>query len=128
MDVVGTPDVKHLWSVRWLKSFVLVSPIVVCVTLALAWLLTESHMFEIHKRLAVVKHDRAIQIIALPAVFGVMALASMCPMLELLTGRISPAMLRSPWYDFSHPLAEQRPMFAVPAGGREGHTGLQACL
>jgi len=108
MDVAEMPEAKDLWSVGWLKSFVLVSPIIVCVTIALTWLLTESHMFEIHKRLAVRKHDRAIQLIAMPAVFAVMSLAAICPILELLTGRISLEMLKSPWYDFKHPLTAQR--------------------
>lgn len=35
------------------------------------------------------KHDRAVQIIAMPAVFAVMAMASMVPIYELVTGNIS---------------------------------------
>jgi len=107
LSLSGMAEVRDLWSIRWLKPFVLVAPIAVCVTLAMSWLLTESHLFEIHKRFAVLKHDRAVQIVALPAVFGVMALASMCPILELMTGRVTAEALASPWYDFRHPLSDQ---------------------
>lgn len=105
VDEEKYPDVKNLWSVGWLKPFVLLAPIATCVTVALGWLLTESHIFEIHKRLAVPKHDRAVQIIALPSVFGVMALASLLPIFELTTGRITKTMLANPWYDFGHPFS-----------------------
>mmetsp|Transcript_12965 Transcript_12965/g.35275 ORF Transcript_12965/g.35275 Transcript_12965/m.35275 type:complete len:434 (-) Transcript_12965:52-1353(-) len=100
VDVVEYPELKDLWSVGWLKPFVLLAPIATCVTVALGWLLTESHIFEIHKRLSMTKHDRAVQIIALPTVFGLMALASMLPVFELTTGSITAEMLKSPWYDF----------------------------
>lgn len=87
-----------LWSVPWLRTFVLLSPVAICITTVMCWFHTEGHVFEIHKDLARrVKHDRAVQIIALPAVFGVMALASMVPVLELVTGSVDSAALSTPF-------------------------------
>eukprot|EP00443_Scrippsiella_acuminata_P058618 CAMPEP_0115432558 /NCGR_PEP_ID=MMETSP0271-20121206/32169_1 /TAXON_ID=71861 /ORGANISM="Scrippsiella trochoidea, Strain CCMP3099" /LENGTH=257 /DNA_ID=CAMNT_0002857915 /DNA_START=137 /DNA_END=910 /DNA_ORIENTATION=+ len=91
------PGAQDLWSISWLRPFVVLSPIAVGLTIVLCWLLTESHTFEIHKKRAAHKHDRAVQIIALPAVFGLMALASMLPVFELLAGRVD--KLSQPWYD-----------------------------
>mmetsp|Transcript_16525 Transcript_16525/g.36233 ORF Transcript_16525/g.36233 Transcript_16525/m.36233 type:complete len:461 (-) Transcript_16525:138-1520(-) len=85
------------WSIHWLKPFVQLTPIAVLVTLVLAWFQTDAHIFEIHKGKGILKHDRAVQIIALPAVFGVMALASMVPILELVTGKIDQEMINSPF-------------------------------
>lgn len=103
VDASAYPEAQNLWSISWLKPFVLLAPIAACLTMALGWLLTESHVFEIHKRLALIKHDRAVQIIALPTVFGLMALAAMLPVFELTTGQITVDMLASPWYDFRNP-------------------------
>jgi len=85
------------WTIEWLKPFVMLTPIAVIVTLILAWFQTDAHVFEIHKGVSDVKHDRAVQIIALPAVFGVMALASMVPILELVTGQIDQEMINAPF-------------------------------
>lgn len=104
LDVQQYPQAVAMWSVAWLKPFTLVAPITVCITFALNWLQTESHVFEIHKGFALCKHDRAVQIIALPAVFATMAFASMLPIFELTTGRINSEMLESPWYDFAKPM------------------------
>uniref|UniRef100_A0A6V0CAR2 Uncharacterized protein n=1 Tax=Zooxanthella nutricula TaxID=1333877 RepID=A0A6V0CAR2_9DINO len=118
LDASDIQQAHDVWKVRWLKPFVLISPLAVCATLALNWLLTESHLFEIHKKRAMDKHDRAVQIIALPAVFGAMSLASMLPIFELVTGRINSDMLLSPWYDFKHPLMAHDTGLGPAAGAK----------
>jgi len=90
------PD-ANLWSIPWLKPFVAGSPIAVALALILCWFQTEGHVFEIHKDVGVLKHDRAVQIIALPAVFAVMAMASMVPVYELVTGNIDAEMINTPF-------------------------------
>lgn len=90
------PDAQ-IWSVGWLRPFVLGSPVAVCLSVLLCWFQTEGHVFEIHKDTGTLKHDRAVQIIALPSVFAVMAMASMVPMYELVTGNIDEEMLQTPF-------------------------------
>mmetsp|Transcript_70479 Transcript_70479/g.184788 ORF Transcript_70479/g.184788 Transcript_70479/m.184788 type:complete len:461 (-) Transcript_70479:104-1486(-) len=100
---VGQPLATHLspeadiWTYGWLKPFVLAAPAAVVVTVVLNWFQTEGHVFEIHKDVGTLKHDRAVQIIALPSVFAVMAMASMVPMLELVTDNISEEMIDTPF-------------------------------
>lgn len=91
-----SPD-ADVWSIAWLEKFVQWAPAAVVVTVVLTWFQTEGHVFEIHKDVGTLKHDRAVQIIALPAVFGVMAMAAMVPMLELVTDSISAEMLETPF-------------------------------
>eukprot|EP00425_Heterocapsa_triquetra_P001513 CAMPEP_0195054798 /NCGR_PEP_ID=MMETSP0448-20130528/3613_1 /TAXON_ID=66468 /ORGANISM="Heterocapsa triquestra, Strain CCMP 448" /LENGTH=392 /DNA_ID=CAMNT_0040084351 /DNA_START=221 /DNA_END=1399 /DNA_ORIENTATION=+ len=87
----------NIWSIGWLRPFVMAAPAAVCTTIVLNWFQTEGHVFEIHKDIGIVKHDRAVQIIALPAVFAVMAMASMVPILELVTNNINSEMLETPF-------------------------------
>lgn len=86
-----------IWSIGWLRPFVLGSPGAVFLTVILCWFQTEGHVFEIHKDLGTTKHDRAVQIIALPSVFAVMCMASMVPIYELVTGTISTEMMTIPF-------------------------------
>jgi len=86
-----------VWNVTWLRGWVLGSPAAVCLTVILCWIQTEGHVFEIHKDNGTLKHDRAVQIIALPSVFAVMAMASMVPIYELVTGTISTEMMTIPF-------------------------------
>jgi len=103
LDVASNPELEALWDVKWLRPFILAAPGAVFATLALNWLQTDSHLFEIHKRSAVDKHDRAIQIIALPTVFSVMCMASMLPIFALISGTIDAKELKSPWNGFVNP-------------------------
>jgi len=94
--LMSHPDAQ-VWNIHWLKPFVCGSPIAVILVVVLCWFQTEGHVFEIHKDMGVLKHDRAVQIIALPSVFAVMAMASMVPVYELVTGNISDEMLNTPF-------------------------------
>eukprot|EP00429_Kryptoperidinium_foliaceum_P054977 CAMPEP_0176095526 /NCGR_PEP_ID=MMETSP0120_2-20121206/47880_1 /TAXON_ID=160619 /ORGANISM="Kryptoperidinium foliaceum, Strain CCMP 1326" /LENGTH=449 /DNA_ID=CAMNT_0017429493 /DNA_START=86 /DNA_END=1435 /DNA_ORIENTATION=+ len=94
--LISHPDAQ-VWNIHWLRPFVCGSPIAVICAVVLCWFQTEGHVFEIHKDIGMLKHDRAVQIIALPSVFAVMALASMVPLLELVTGNISEEMLNTPF-------------------------------
>lgn len=87
---------EPVWEVPWLRPFVVFSPVAVCVTVLLSWLQAEAHVFEIRKQAGKDKHDRAVQIIALPAVFAVMVLAAMVPMVLLISGNASMDMLDKP--------------------------------
>lgn len=95
--IVNESPYADIWTIGWLKPFVLGSPAAVCLSLILCWFQTESHVFEIHKNLGTLKHDRAVQIIALPCVFAAMAMASMVPIYELVTGSISAEMVSIPF-------------------------------
>jgi len=61
----------------WLKYMVFGSPGAACITIAICGFQTSQHVSEIRSGRATIKHDRAVQIIALPAVYGVMAMSSM---------------------------------------------------
>lgn len=93
----ASPDADVWGPVPWLRPFVLGAPVSVALCVILGWFQTEGHVFEIHKDLGTLKHDRAVQIIALPSVFAVMAMASMVPICELVTGRITAEMLAVPF-------------------------------
>jgi hypothetical protein len=86
----------NIWKYEWLRQFVLYSPGAVLLTLFFSWFQAEAHIFEIRKYAshpsARSKHDIAVQIIALPAIFGVMVMAGLVPILELATGNFDPEM------------------------------------
>lgn len=80
-----------VWNIIWLHDFVLAAPIVCVLTLLFCWFQSEAHIFEIRKKVGVLQHDRAVQVIMLPAVFSVMAMAAMVSMMELITGQLKDA-------------------------------------
>jgi len=86
-----------VWSIEWLQPMVVAAPIAVCITIVLSWCQAEAHVFEIRKQIGRDKHDRAVQIIALPAVFGVMIMAALVPIVELTTGHADMTMLDAPF-------------------------------
>eukprot|EP00928_Gymnodinium_smaydae_P077976 TRINITY_DN6154_c0_g3_i1.p1 TRINITY_DN6154_c0_g3~~TRINITY_DN6154_c0_g3_i1.p1 ORF type:complete len:457 (-),score=84.64 TRINITY_DN6154_c0_g3_i1:317-1687(-) len=90
------PEFQSLWSIEWLRTFVIVAPGAVCATVVMSWFQAEAHVFEIRKRVGADFHDRAVQIIALPAVFGVMVMAAMVPIVELATGNVDSSVLMNP--------------------------------
>lgn len=69
----------------WLRPFMLGAPVAACVVFLLCAAQTLQHVNEIRKDRAISKHDRAIQILALPAVYGVMAMTSLSRLYELTT-------------------------------------------
>jgi len=66
----------------WMKPLMLGTPIAAVVTYLLAFLQTGQHVNEIRRGAGTLKHDRAVQIIALPAVFGCMAMNALTKMFE----------------------------------------------
>ncbi|CAK9026347.1 unnamed protein product [Durusdinium trenchii] len=78
---------------RWMKPLMLGTPFAAVVTYLLAFIQTGQHVNEIRKGQGTLKHaprgglrvrseDRAVQIIALPAVFGCMAMNALTKMFE----------------------------------------------
>jgi hypothetical protein len=98
-----------IWKYEWLRQFTLFSSGAVLLTLFFSWFQAEAHIFEIRKHAshpsARSKHDIAVQIIALPAIFGVMVMAGLVPLLELATGNFDPEMqsIRAILEDFVDP-------------------------
>jgi hypothetical protein len=78
---------KAAWGMlpNWMHPFVLGAPVAACISYALNAAQTLQHVNEIRLNKAVLKHDRVVQIIALPAVYGVMAMSSLARMYEFLT-------------------------------------------
>jgi len=70
---------------RWLRPIMLGAPAAACITFLLCFMQTVQHVNEIRKDRATLKHDRAVQIIALPAVYGAMAMNSLVRMYQLKT-------------------------------------------
>mmetsp|Transcript_14462 Transcript_14462/g.45459 ORF Transcript_14462/g.45459 Transcript_14462/m.45459 type:complete len:418 (-) Transcript_14462:34-1287(-) len=71
---------------HWLRPIMLAAPAAAAISVALSAMQTVQHVREIHADRAPLKHDRAVQIIALPAVYGVLALNSMARMFQLHSG------------------------------------------
>ncbi|CAJ1370878.1 unnamed protein product [Effrenium voratum] len=70
------PEGSQVWEPlpRWLRPMVLGTPAAAVFTYILAFIQTCQHVNEIRRGAGTLKHDRAVQIIALPAVFGCMAM------------------------------------------------------
>eukprot|EP00443_Scrippsiella_acuminata_P092737 CAMPEP_0115379734 /NCGR_PEP_ID=MMETSP0271-20121206/4681_1 /TAXON_ID=71861 /ORGANISM="Scrippsiella trochoidea, Strain CCMP3099" /LENGTH=315 /DNA_ID=CAMNT_0002802939 /DNA_START=128 /DNA_END=1072 /DNA_ORIENTATION=+ len=64
-------------NIVWLKILVLSTPVVLIVILLCCWFQTREHIVKLKQRRAEVQHDRAVQIIALPAVYGLMSLSAL---------------------------------------------------
>lgn len=71
---------------KWLRPIMLGAPVAAGIAFGLSALQTTQHVREIHADRAPLKHDRAVQIIALPAVYGVLALNSLARMYQLNSG------------------------------------------
>lgn len=68
-----------------LRIILLVTIPVIMLIMALSAWQSKSHIAEIHLSSAVLKHDRAVQIIALPAVYSLMALGAMVHIYKRIT-------------------------------------------
>jgi hypothetical protein len=68
---------------NWMHPFLLGAPLAACISYSLNATQTAQHVNEIRKNNAVLKHDRVVQILALPAVYGVMAMSSLARMYQL---------------------------------------------
>jgi len=75
---------SHASSTLWLTPFCLGSLVSVVATFSSTVYQTWTHLARIRQNRATVEHDRAVQVIALPAVYGVMVLSSMVGMTQLL--------------------------------------------
>jgi len=74
----------------WLRPWVLACPIVCLVTLIASAIQTFQHVERIHEGSAVKRHDRAVQIILLPTVYGVMAMSSLTRMYNYIGSETDP--------------------------------------
>jgi len=70
----------------WLRPIMLGAPAAAVLSVVLSAVQTFQHVKEIRADRAPLKHDRAVQIIALPAVYGVLALNSLARMYQLNSG------------------------------------------
>lgn len=79
------PAGKAAWDdlPRWIRPLMLAAPIVAVFTFVVVAAQTAEHVNEIRKGSATLKHDRAVQIIALPAVYGIMAMSALAGMYRL---------------------------------------------
>jgi len=102
-DLIWRPLVEpdqDFYSVSWLKAFVTLAPISAGISLFLAIMSARSHLMEVQHKKAVLKHDRALQVILLPAVFAVMCVSGIVPYLQLTTGTLIPQMTNSFWWKY----------------------------
>lgn len=88
-----TPEGKAVWGglCFWMKPLVLAAPLTLVMTFALCLFQSVAHVGEIRRGSAPLKHDRAVQIIALPAVYGTMALSVTARVYRVMT-REGPAV------------------------------------
>jgi len=80
MQTEGKAVWKH--SPHWLQIFAVGAPVAAMITFAMAFIQTGQHVNELRRGSGVLKHDRAVQIIALPAVFGCMAMNALATSFE----------------------------------------------
>lgn len=71
---------KH--SPHWLQVVAVGAPAAAVITFAMCFIQTGQHVNELRRGSGVSKHDRAVQIIALPAVFGCMAMNGLATSFE----------------------------------------------
>jgi len=88
IQTAAEADPKTAWhgSPDWFKYLIFGAPGAACITIAICGFQTSQHVAEIRSSRATLKHDRAVQIIALPAVYGVMAMNSMTRIFSLTSG------------------------------------------
>lgn len=72
------------WPVKWLQRMAVACPFTYVVTLALCWSQSNHHISEIREHRATWLHDRALNVIAVPAVYGLMSLVAMVEVYELV--------------------------------------------
>merc|ERR1719277_1068591 len=76
-------------SVVWLRVLVLSTPAAMIIILALCWFQTRQHVLQIRANVAAMQHDRAVSIIALPAVYGLMAMSALVQLYRLASSEHS---------------------------------------
>lgn len=87
-----------LGAVWWLRPFLWLSPLAVIITLFLAVEQTIGHMYAASSTAETLwRHDRAVLIITMPAVFGVMMLSSTVPFYQLAIGGDYYGILLGSW-------------------------------
>lgn len=77
--------------------FLICAPLFTILTISLAWLHTERHLYHMYDGRALVKHDRVVNIITLPSFYALMSLASCVPLFKLSSGREDIADFESPF-------------------------------
>lgn len=68
---------------RWVKIMMWITPLVLVFILQLTWWQSREHIHKIWRRESELQHDRALQIIALPAVYALMAMSSLSQLYKL---------------------------------------------
>lgn len=72
------------WPVRWLQRLAAACPFIYCITLALSWAQSNDHMREIRENRSTGLHDRALNVIATPAIYGLMSLVALVEIYEVV--------------------------------------------
>lgn len=98
------PPLDDDWPVVWLQRLVVSCPVVYLATLALCWYQSNQHISEIRDHHATWLHDRALNVLATPAVYGLMSLVAMVEVYEFVVqerqtqvrnaGQVFPARVR----------------------------------
>eukprot|EP00929_Paragymnodinium_shiwhaense_P001534 TRINITY_DN101769_c0_g1_i1.p1 TRINITY_DN101769_c0_g1~~TRINITY_DN101769_c0_g1_i1.p1 ORF type:complete len:440 (-),score=81.58 TRINITY_DN101769_c0_g1_i1:79-1398(-) len=87
----GSEHVKN----GWLKPFCTGAVVAVCAAFSASFVQAMQHLEKMQRGRAGVQHDRAIQVIALPAVYGVMALSALTEVNQLVrSGSVEDDKLR----------------------------------
>mmetsp|Transcript_13193 Transcript_13193/g.24370 ORF Transcript_13193/g.24370 Transcript_13193/m.24370 type:complete len:461 (+) Transcript_13193:122-1504(+) len=89
------------WPVPYLRLLVLVCPLFFIFTFTLCVLQSRHHLKEIMNGCAVAQHDRALNIIALPAVYSVMCFSALARLYILVTEEVVAAQEGGPVEDFT---------------------------
>lgn len=84
LSLASKPEGKQVWETLpgVAHPLMMGAPVAALAVFAMAFLQTGQHVNEIRRGAGVLKHDRAVQIIALPAVFGCMAMNALANMYE----------------------------------------------
>eukprot|EP00405_Crypthecodinium_cohnii_P042793 CAMPEP_0206567102 /NCGR_PEP_ID=MMETSP0325_2-20121206/25044_1 /ASSEMBLY_ACC=CAM_ASM_000347 /TAXON_ID=2866 /ORGANISM="Crypthecodinium cohnii, Strain Seligo" /LENGTH=340 /DNA_ID=CAMNT_0054070239 /DNA_START=290 /DNA_END=1309 /DNA_ORIENTATION=+ len=78
----GQPEIDSR-TFLWVKIAMWITPLVMLVIMLLTWFQSRSHIHKIWRHQSELQHDRALQIIALPAVYGLMAMSSLAQLYQL---------------------------------------------
>lgn len=91
-QVAMTDQGKSTWDTMpsWLRPWILAAPVICLATYLASAFQTFQHVERIHEESAVQRHDRAVQIILLPAIYSVMGFSAMTRMYTYLGSESSP--------------------------------------
>jgi len=98
VDATSYPPGEEFWKVGWFFPFVFGCPLAMLCSIVLNTWDSMEHVEERYQsEYSTLKHDRALQVLVLPSIFGIMNLSSIIPILMLVAGDIDEMLINSPW-------------------------------